>query len=517
VKIIGLGILVGALAAGGLVGCSQGSGERPVEVEAPEASVEPVTSLYETCDTQEVQPLTVLDDPRWKMYSYGCPSDRKTPTTALAYDPGVNDLEQCQLIETSWGRGNYPDANNVGFPRQVGEYRLADGVHKVAFIPVQWPDLRGVEDPLTLAVPAAKKVDEWYSIYTRGEVSFDWQFHDTWITLPFGSARYSQSEAQQNTDQWGDENVGVIDFFWSTALEAADPSVDFTGVEIVYFILPANQNVSAEFNLWPPGNGSFETDEGTINRGFTPGSYQFRQEDGLWHFWVHETLHYLRLPDLYWVDQNSVKRTEFTLPGPMQGYDMLTNQDGQSLALNGWLMWLSGWLSDSEVYCVTPENFQESSFEITPLSTVDNSLKSVMVKLSNNTALVIESRRKTDLETQVGNRSRDGVLVYHVDTSIGHGEGPLTLLAPHGRTLVRSQITPGSDAGPNLDAILYEGNSIEIAGYKVTVNEHKEHSDVISISRVPDFHPGSDPTYVCFTKENRDMSLDYPLSCPIVY
>jgi len=85
-------------------------------------------------------------------------------------------------------------------------------------------------------VPAAKKVDEWYSIYTRAEVSFDWQFHDTWITLPFESARYSQSEAQQNTDQWGDENVGVIDLFWSTALEAADPSVDFTGVEIVYFI-----------------------------------------------------------------------------------------------------------------------------------------------------------------------------------------------------------------------------------------------------------------------------------------
>jgi hypothetical protein len=148
---------------------------------------------------------------------------------------------------------------------------------------------------------------------------------------------------------------------------------------------------------------------------------------------------------------------------------------------------------------------------------VDNSLKSVIVKLSDNTALVIESRRKTDLETQVGNRSRDGVLVYHVDTSIGHGEGPLTLLAPHGRTLVRSQITPGADAGPNLDAILYEGNSVEIAGYKVTVNEHKEHSDVISISRVPDFHPGSDPTYVCFTKENRVMTLDYPLSCPIVY
>jgi hypothetical protein len=98
VKTIGLGILVGALAAGGIVGCSQGSGEKPIEVAAPQASAEPVTSLYETCDTDEIQPLTVLDDPRWKMYSYGCPSDRQTPTTALAYDPGVNDLEQCQLI-----------------------------------------------------------------------------------------------------------------------------------------------------------------------------------------------------------------------------------------------------------------------------------------------------------------------------------------------------------------------------------------------------------------------------------
>jgi hypothetical protein len=106
----------------------------------------------------------------------------------------MNDLEQCRLVETSWGRGNYQDANNVAFPKQEDQYRLSDGVHKITFIPVQWPDLLGRGDPLAIAEPAAKKVDEWYLIYTRGAVSFDWQFHDTWITLPFQSARYSQSE-----------------------------------------------------------------------------------------------------------------------------------------------------------------------------------------------------------------------------------------------------------------------------------------------------------------------------------
>jgi Neuraminidase (sialidase) len=66
----------------------------------------------------------------------------------------------------------------------------------------------------------------------------------------------------------------------------------------------------------------------------------------------------------------------------------------------------------------------------------DMSLKSVILKLSDTSAVVISSSRRTQFDVQRKKRRRDGVLVFHEDTSIGHGEGPQTVIAPAGRTLI---------------------------------------------------------------------------------
>ena len=469
---------------------------------------------YPACDTSKVQPLTTVGDKNWNTYNYSCSTDRQTPEPALAYNPPVSNLEPCKLVETTDERSRTEDLI-TGFPRSASDFRLPNGKHKIAVIPIQWPDLKGETTIMNILKPAAKKVDDWYKIYTRGNVSFEWQFYDGWITLPDKSSNYSQSEAQQNTGQWSDENRNIIDYFWTNALKASDPHVDFTGVDMVFFILPTTQTVVAEFNLWPPGTGVFQTDEGPIQRGYTPGNFHFRGGNEVWMFWIHEMLHYFKLPDLYWVDQNSVKRTESTLPGAMQGFDIMTNQGGVTKSLNGWLMWLAGWTDDKEITCLTPENFQESSFEVTTIDKTDTSLKSVILKLSDTSAVVIESRRKTSFDSQVPQRSRDGVFVYHVDTTIAHGEGPLTILAPAGRKLIYTKTQQQNMVG--LDAVLYEGNSIDIAGYHITVNQAKVSSDVVSISKIENWVPGSAPTYVCHTKANRDISKTYKYSCPIVY
>ena len=107
------------------------------------------------------------------------------------------------------------------------------------------------------------------------------------------------------------------------------------------------------------------------------------------------------------------------------------------------------------------------------------------------------------------------MIVYHLDTNIGHGEGPMALLAPAGRTLIDG--LSGNLVDPTLDATLYEGNSIEIAGYRIEVNEARATSDVISITKIEDWVPGSEPTYVCHTKENRDLLATTTTTCPISY
>jgi hypothetical protein len=201
----------------------------------------------------------------------------------------------------------------------------------------------------------------------------------------------------------------------------------------------------------------------------------------------------------------------------MQGYDIMTNQDGVSKALSTWLMWLAGWLEDDEIACLTKDVIGEGSIEISPVHIDDGKHKSVIVPMSETKAVVIESRRKTqfDVDKEV-NRSRDGVIVYVVDTEIQNGSGLATVIAPKGRTLVRME-EAATNGDINLDAVLYEGNFLEIGGIKIEVASAWETSDTINISLVEDWQSGDEPEYVCFTKANRDLAVDYLLPCPIVF
>lgn len=482
----------------------------------------PAILAYPDCDTPQVQNLTTLDSPDWRTFRFDCLTDRwEAPEVLPALQTRV-DPEVCKLEDVSPSRLNaisrgVPDENYiVGFPRTESPYRLPDAELKIAVIPVDFANYKDDVDPLTILEPAAKMMDEFYQIYTRGAVSFDWYFHDQWVTIDEPIEKFTQSEGMAAA-QWSQANVSVVEKFWEYALAAADPFVDFTNVDMVYFVMPRDQDAAQEFNLWPPHSGSYSTAEGQIQRGFVPGSYQFRPDKSLWAFWIHETLHYFRLPDLYWHDQNSIRRSEFTLPGAIQGFDIMSNQDGVSKALSTWLMWLADWMDDSEVVCLDVSSELEGSVEISPVQFDDSKSKSVMIRMSDQEAIVIESRRQTQFDVnREMNRSRDGVIVYVVNTEIDNGAGLATILAPEGRTLIRMEEAAGN-GDVNLDAVLYQGNYIDVGGLRIQVARALEDSDVVNITRVEDWTSGEDPTYVCFTKANRDLKMDYSRACPIVF
>lgn len=195
----------------------------------------------------------------------------------------------------------------------------------------------------------------------------------------------------------------------------------------------------------------------------------------------------------------------------------MSNQDGVSKALSTWLMWLADWMDDSEVVCLDVSSELEGSVEISPVQFDDSKSKSVMIRMSDQEAIVIESRRQTqfDVDREM-NRSRDGVIVYVVNTEIDNGAGLATILAPEGRTLIRMEEAAGN-GDVNLDAVLYQGNYIDVGGLRIQVARALEDSDVVNITRVEDWTSGEDPTYVCFTKAKRDLKMDYSRACPIVF
>jgi hypothetical protein len=460
---------------------------------------------YPACDTAAKQPLTRVQDKNWQIYGAECATDRTLPTTALERVVTSGPMEPCMLKETSPERVRYaPDSLITGFPRTSEPIRLGDGDKNVLIVAFDWPDLKDDIEPETLLRKEATMFADYFENFSRGKVKLNIEIHPDRIMLLEPSGQFSQSERQQNTSQHGDENVNAIDFFYQQMILASDPFIDYTGIDILLFVPPRFEEVFAEFNLWPPITKSYPTDEEPIVRAFTPGGgFHFRPENSLWAFWVHETMHYFKLPDLYWSDQNSVKREPYTFSGPMHGMDLMDGTYNRSL--NSWLMGLADWSLAGEQLCLTPSNFEDSSYEIFPVSNNDDTLKSVMIKLSETELIAVESRRLTKFD-HIPQRSTDGVFIYHVDTSIAHGNGALTALAPEGRTLVSNSMGKGGNNATMLDAIFFEGNTIEIAGYKITVNKALASSDIVSISKIPDWVPGQEAKYVCLTMENRIMN-----------
>ncbi|MFM1779350.1 MAG: hypothetical protein RIS51_495 [Actinomycetota bacterium] len=476
-----------------LAGCSSA-----IVVDPTPEPVLDVSYAFPDCDTMENDG------------SRQCATDRTAPTEALPAVVTGSSLSACMVQDQS-KEGTDPNGMRVGFPRS--ETNWGNGTKKVLIAAFDWPDLSDTADPVELLTKDAEYFKNYVNLYTRGNVSIEYEIYPNRIKLLESYKNFAQSEATANTSQWGDGNVRAIDYFYEQFIQAADDELTFD--YDLYFLIPPRFNeVFSEFNLWPPHSKTYETNEQPIVRAFTPGGdYHFRTENKLGFFWSHEIMHYFRLPDLYWHDQNSVKRTENTFSGAFANFDLM---DGQYVAsLNSYLMWLADWTLPGEQVCLSEENYQDSSYELSAISVNDSSLKSVMLRLSETELLVVESRRATEFDN-VGRRAKEGVMVFHVDTTVGNGEGALTIIAPPGRKLI-SDILPGGANTTMLDAFLYEGNRIEIAGYLIEVNKSKLQSDIVSISKIPGWQPGTATDYVCISRDNRQLDEEGRVDCPITF
>ena len=91
----------------------------------------------------------------------------------------------------------------------------------------------------------------------------------------------------------------------------------------------------------------------------------------------------------------------------------------------------------------------------------------MVVPLTETTALVVESRRRLGYDLRL---SKEGALVYKVDTSVLSGEGPI---------VVDSLSEP-----PDASVLLGPGEVWNSDGYSVTFKEVTPEGDLVEISAI---------------------------------
>ena len=311
------------------------------------------------------------------------------PTTAsgaqllLANPASPEPLSNCRLTDArlfkaagEWQAITYPATANHGFTNA--------GVVDVAVVFVDFPDVAGGSSELGEHIAEIKKSAEWYSWFSQGNVKYNLRIADKWVRAPKTSENYYWLHpGKPGTQLMSDIEIAA------TYRSLAGSVVDTAGVTTVWAVLP--KAITA-------------IDEGFAYRGypgvFSIGSDSYRARTPIWQHFVHETLH------SHGALGHSPKNTQIGL---------FWNTGSPGATLNSWDAMTLGWMKQENIYCVGKQNLSAQTLTVVPLEREQAGLRSIVVKISEYEALVIESHRK-DKWSERWATGTTGVSVMRIDT-----------------------------------------------------------------------------------------------------
>lgn len=319
----------------------------------------------------------------------------------------------------------------------------------MALIPIDFADLEGDQNFKSRIKQDMEYTSDWYRDVSGGRLTIEWKVSDNWIRLPGLSKDYFVEFSGKYPDTIN---------FWNKVLPVVDAKFDLTGVETINFLLPPNQKIAYE----SVQSFSFLSEMKQVNStktkilSFALGGEVFEAPDAnLWSYWAHEFGH-----EIGWAHVGSSRGQE----EPMNGLDLMGNQNGPYRDLSGWLRFIIGWLADNQVYCQETSGFVTNDVSLIPLNESKDGIKLVVIPTGTESAIVIESRRPTKYACPIENLP-GGVLVTTYDARLGNQSYFLKAHYPSGR-----QPSIRCEVGSVIpDVLLHTGDTVQVGEYKISV------------------------------------------------
>lgn len=337
---------------------------------------------------------------------------------------------------------------------------MPDQVVRLATIPVDWEDFPADPKDLSEKHQQVRIFMEYYERVSNGLLRFEPIFAGSWYRLPDPIATYPQA----NTSDFNNKLA-------KHAVDAADPDLDFSAVDIVVLVFPdyppipvtdmdvpfASAQAFNSLTTGPPGTDprNIFSDEGFVRNYMGGGNYFDHPLRPVWSYYIHEAAHMWNLPDWYMRDANytsenfrSIDERSYSM-GPLSAWGVMSSQDGPSRTFVAWSRWLVGWLTDQQVDCYELDQvIAHGPFdtELLALDTYQPGVKAVMIRTGPHSGLVIESRRPVFPDHDLVyweefGRIPQGLIVYRVDATRGNADGTLILVPPEGQGVVPLQLT----------------------------------------------------------------------------
>ncbi|MEV5355606.1 M6 family metalloprotease domain-containing protein [Streptomyces sp. NPDC086081] len=377
--------------------------------------------------------------------------------TSLGTGPSAAETDSaapCALTRTDAHHSEGLDTWNAAYPRPA---RALDAV----MVFLSFPDAHPLTTPQELTADHFPATTRFFERASYGRFTLRPHPLRHWIRMPQPSTAYAIQR------DWSPEHRSA---YLRDALSVADPQVDFSRYDVVYFVADpdapgVDSDATKVVNLTSP----LRADGTDLRRIVTV--FEQHPPDRL--VLAHETGHVFDLPDLYHRPADG-KGDWDTHVGD---WDLMGSQFGLAPDLFGWHKWKLGWLDSRQVRCVQdagPARLTLEPLAAGPGVPVEGAAGSPAFGLGRGTKLaVVRTGRDSVLAFEArgpaGNDAaacRQGVLVYRVRGGAQSGGGPIEVIDAHPRT---EACWEDSVYPPLADAPIALGESFTVPGEGVRV------------------------------------------------
>jgi M6 family metalloprotease-like protein len=333
------------------------------------------------------------------------------------------------------------------------------GEHKAIVLFVDFSDLpadpRAITEWKNTQIPYAERA---FSVMSYGKYKITYEIQDKFYHLPTKYGSYIQKEIVSNPLSKPKHGL-EFNKLLKSAILVANQDIDFSQYDFVNLVTPTFD---------PPSDGGAVTARGFSADGktifpATLGPIDSYLDDPTQKNWLlHETGHLLGLIHVY------------NYEGGVASWDVMGNVFGIDDYL-GWNKFFLGWIDDNQVNCIDSKSDSESIHLLTPIGSTSTGTKIAMIKISKTKAILVESRRKTELDNLSDFNS--GVIVYELDTSIPSGKGAIKIVS---NPYKYGQDTAGGDV---LLGTMSVGKFVETNGYTIKVLKNVQDGDYVSVKK----------------------------------
>ncbi|MFF6913127.1 M6 family metalloprotease domain-containing protein [Streptomyces sp. NPDC012466] len=377
--------------------------------------------------------------------------------TSLGAGPsaaGPDSAVPCALTRTDAHHSEGLDTWNAAYPRPA---RALDAV----MVFLSFPDSHPLTTPQELTADHFPATTRFFERASYGRFTLRPHALRHWIGMPQPSTAYDIRR------DWSPEHRAA---YLRDALSVADPLVDFSRYDVVYFVADpdapgVDSDATKVVNLTSP----LRADGTDLRRIVTV--FEQHPPDRL--VLAHETGHVFDLPDLYHrpVDGKGDWDTH------VGDWDLMGSQFGLAPDLFAWHKWKLGWLDPRQVRCV--QDAGPTRLTLEPLAAgpggpmtgtagaqafgLGRGTKLAVVRTGPDSVLAFEARGPVGNDVAA---CRQGVLVYRVRGGAQSGGGPIEVIDAHPRT---EACWEDSVYPPLADAPIGIGESFTVPGEEVRV------------------------------------------------